>query len=166
MNNTATACEELLAALREELAGYGGVLALFDEQQTHLWNRDAARVAATAVAIDEMMQTVSRQRSVREAWVAGFARARHRPATSTLLDLLPLFPEDTQILLRALVTEISRLLRRVRRRARQNHQLLTRVCQLHHELLALVRPDSRADSTYSADGRLPAPAGSTLRIAG
>ena len=64
----------LVAELREELAGYGGLLNLFDEQQSHLWQRDPLRVMDTAHAIEQLAASTAAHRAARECWVRDYAR--------------------------------------------------------------------------------------------
>jgi flagellar biosynthesis/type III secretory pathway chaperone len=157
----------LVDLLRAELAGYGGLLALFDQQQDQLWRRELQPMVDTSVGLEALATEVARHREEREAWLAAFAQEHARPADSTFQQLLPLFPPDQQSLLVALVKEINHLLHRVRRRARQNHTILARTVRLHHDALAILMP-GRRPRTYSANGRVGAavaPAFS-LRVAG
>lgn len=160
-----TSFDSLITLLRGELAGYGGLLGLFDEQQGHLWRRDAGSVASAARAIEECVQSTATLRAEREAWVRAFAIAQGHPAGTTLRQLLPLLPADLQPLIEALINEINHLVHRIRRRARQNQELLTRTIELQREALAHLRPGSTA-RTYAPDGRLAAAPASTLRAAG
>jgi hypothetical protein len=159
--------EPLVAGLREELAGYGGLLNLFDEQQGHLWQRDALRVVDTAHAIEELAATTAAHRATREAWVRDFAAARGQPADASLRQLLPLFPNDLQLLLDALIREINHLVHRLRRRARQNQTLMARALELQREAVAALRPGSFT-RTYAPTGRMStaADAVGSMRAAG
>jgi flagellar biosynthesis/type III secretory pathway chaperone len=157
----------LVDLLRAELAGYGGLLALFDEQQALLWRREVQAVADTSLAIEQIAAETARHRLERETWVARFAAAHDRPADSTLRSLLALFPEDQQPLLGALIDEINHLLHRVRRRARQNHSILARAVELHRDALASLHPAARP-RTYAPSGRVGSVTGpaATLQAAG
>jgi hypothetical protein len=157
----------LVAELREELAGYGGLLHLFDEQQGHLWQRDALRVTDTAHAIEELAAATAAHRAARETWVRDFALAQGESPERTLRQLLPLFPQDLQLLLEALIREINHLVHRVRRRARQNHTLIARALELQREAVATLQPDSFI-RTYAPTGRMStaAEAVGSLRAAG
>ena len=157
----------LIVELREELAGYGGLLRLFDEQQGHLWQRDALRVIDTAHAIEQLAATTATHRATREAWVRDFAQARGESDTASLRQLLPFFPRDLQGLLEALIKEINHLVRRVRRRAKQNQALIARALELQRDAIAALRPDAFT-RTYAPSGRVSAAAEgvSSLRAAG
>lgn len=159
--------DPLIAELREELAGYGGLLNLFDEQQSHLWQRDPLRVMETAHAIEQLAASTTAHRTARETWVREYAVARGQPAETTLRQLLPLFPPDLQLLLGALIREINHLIRRVRRRASQNQTLLARALELQREAVAALRPGA-LNRTYAPSGRMAAPVEGvgSLRAAG
>ena len=143
----------LVELLRAELAGYGGLLALFDEQQNQLWRREALAVAETSQAIEQLAAETARNRETREAWVARFALANGQPADASLRRLLDFFPVDQRPLLSALIDEINHLLHRVRRRARQNHSILSRAVEFHREALATLHPAARP-RTYAPSGRM------------
>ena len=157
----------LVDLLRSELAGYGGLLAFFDEQQNQLWRREVQAVAETSQAIEQLAAETARHREQREAWVSSFATSHGESADSSLRHLLGFFPKDQQPLLTALIDEINHLLHRVRRRARQNHSILARAVELHRDALAVLHPASRP-RTYAASGRLGCIAGpaATLQATG
>jgi len=143
----------LVDFLRAELAGYGGLLALFDQQQGHLWRREVQSVSDTSQAIEELAAETARNREQRETWVMDFATSRGESADASLRQLLGYFPEEQRPLLTALIDEINHLLHRVRRRARQNHTILARAVELHREALATLHPSARP-RTYASSGRV------------
>lgn len=157
----------LVELLRAELSGYGGLLALFDEQQNQLWRREIQAVADTSRAIEELAAETALHREAREQWVSCFAAAHDQPADATIRRLLPFFPEVQRPLLTALIEEINHLLRRVRRRASQNHSILARAVELHRDVLANLHPAARP-RTYAATGRVGHAAGpaATLQATG
>lgn len=160
---------ELIAeALRTELADYGGLLGLFEQQQRSLFARDAESVLTVGLAIETQARTLSACRRRREEIVASFALRHDRPANSTLRSLLPLIDAAARPLIEALIDEVNRLLHRMRRTSSHNHTLLTRVVEVHQETLAHLRPHAFT-KTYSNGGRVAvasAQATSTLRAAG
>jgi flagellar biosynthesis/type III secretory pathway chaperone len=153
----------LVDLLRTELAGYGGLLALFDQQQGQLWRREIQPMVDTSHVLETLAAEVARHRAAREAWLAAFARQHEQPSDSTFQQMLPLFPPDQQSLLVALVKEINHLLHRVRRRARQNHTILARTVQLHRDALTVLAP-RRRPRTYAANGRVGPSAGPALGL--
>jgi flagellar biosynthesis/type III secretory pathway chaperone len=75
--------------------------------------------------------------------------------------------EPARPLIEALIGEVHRLLHKLRRAARHNHELLARTVELHQETLQQLRPESFS-KTYSPGGRMTAtlqPA-SSLRATG
>lgn len=154
--------------LREELADYGGLLRLFEEQQRALFDREPDTVLHLANEIETHARTLSTSRTRREAAVAEFAEQHRQPTTSSLRSMLHLIEADARPLLEALINEVNTLLHRVRRTSRHNQTLLTRAVEVHQDMLQQLRPNAFT-KTYSPGGRvsvsttLPA---STLRAAG
>jgi flagellar biosynthesis/type III secretory pathway chaperone len=160
--------EFIAECLRAELADYGGLLHLFEEQQRSLFDRDADNVLRLANEIETQARSVAGSRSRREQAVASFAQANERAATTTLRAMLPLIDADARPLLEALINEVNTLLHRVRRTSRHNHTLLSRAVDVHQETLQHLRPNAFT-KTYSPAGRVSVTAAhpaSTLRVAG
>lgn len=163
-----TPWEFIADRLRDELADYGGLLRLFEEQQLALFNRDADAVLRCATEIEAHARTLSDSRTRRERAVAAFAEERGCAATTSLRSMLPLIEADARPLLEALISEINLLLHRVRRTSRHNHTLLSRAVEVHQETLQQLRPNAFT-KTYSPAGRVSmaaAHATATLRAAG
>ena len=164
----ATTWQQLAECLRAELADYGGLLALFEEQQKFLFARDANEVLRLSTAIEQCMHAVQASRRHREAVVTAFALGHAQSGTATLRSLLPQVDAVARPLLEALIAEVNHLVHRVRRTSRQNHLFLARTVILHQEVLQQVLPNSFT-KTYSPAGRVsmatPHPS-STLRVAG
>ncbi len=155
--------ETLVEVLREELAGYGGLLHLFEQQQQFLFDRDAEAVLRLSGEIEGQAEVLQAVRRHREEIVTAAARVSGAPATSTLRALLTHFPADVRPLLEALISEVNVLIHRVRRASRHNRLLLARAVETHHQTLRALRPDAFTQ-TYSPEGRqalgavLPSPA--------
>jgi flagellar biosynthesis/type III secretory pathway chaperone len=165
---TTTRWEFIAECLRAELADYGGLLQLFEQQQQGLFNRDADAVLRLAGEIEAQARALGDCRSRRESAVASLAESCGRPRSSSLRSLLPEIEPDARPLLEALINEINALLHRVRRTSRHNHSLLTRTVEVHQETLAQLRPNAFT-KTYSPAGRVSVAAmhsASTLRAAG
>lgn len=151
----------LAALLREELAGYGGLLALFERQQEQIWRREIQTVAETSAAIEALAAETAIHRRAREDWVSRFATEHDRPADTALRQLLPFFPVDQQPMLAAFIEEINQLIQRVRRRAHQNQGVLARAVDVHREALAFFNPAARP-RTYTPNGQVSPLADSAL----
>ena len=137
--------------LRQELADYGGLLHLFEQQQQSLFARDSQTVMGLGAAIESQVRSVAECRSRREQAVAALAEQHGQPTNVTLRAMLPLLEADARPLLEALIDEVNLLLHRVRRTSRQNHSLLVRAVEIHQEVLQQLRPTSFL-KTYSPSG--------------
>jgi len=163
-----TQWEFIAECLRAELADYGGLLRLFEEQQRALFERDADSVLRFANEIEQQARAVGDSRCRREQAVAAFAAEHQRPATTSLRAMLPLIDADARPLLEALINEVNLLLHRVRRTSRHNHTLLARAVEVHQETLQQLRPQAFT-KTYSPAGRVSvvtAQPSATLRATG
>jgi flagellar biosynthesis/type III secretory pathway chaperone len=140
-------------SLRQELAEYGALLRLFEQQQESLFKRDPDTVLRLGGEIEDQAHILQDCRRRREQSVASFATGRGLAASSTVRSLLPHVENAARPLLEALVNEVNHLLHRVRRTSRQNHTLLTRTLELHQETLRQLRPDAFT-KTYSPTGRV------------
>jgi flagellar biosynthesis/type III secretory pathway chaperone len=161
--------QSIAECLRQELAEYGELLRLFEQQQESLFKRDADNVLRLGSAIEDQARILQESRARREQTVLTFATGLNlTEGTITIRGLLPHIEAAARPLLEALINEINHLLHRVRRTSRHNHTLLSRTLELHSETLRQLRPDAFS-STYSPDGRLSISAGRAapaLRAAG
>jgi flagellar biosynthesis/type III secretory pathway chaperone len=153
--NSMQSLNELIAALREELQTYGGILALLDQQQESVMNRQSDGVVTAAQQIQTQMKEVELARRRREVCRGSLARLLGRAGDATFAELLPLLPADYRPLVQALVDENNQLLVRVQQRSRQNHLLMRRSLELMQTFLSSLFP--RDDTqTYSDRGTVPA----------
>lgn len=145
--------EMIAECLRLELADYGGLLHLFEEQQRSLFERRAGDVLELSGAIEVQARELGTNRARREQLVAELAIGQGLPSTTTLRALLPCIEADARPLLEALIDEVNRLIHRVRRASRQNHTLLASAVQVHQESLQQLRPQAFT-RTYAPSGRM------------
>ncbi len=145
--------QSIAECLRQELAEYGELLRLFEQQQESLFKRDPDGVLRLGGEIEDQAHILQDTRGRREQTVSSFAKSHGLPETSTLRSLLPHIEAAARPLLEALVNEINHLLHRVRRTSRHNHELLSRTLEMHSETLRQLRPDAFSH-TYSPDGRV------------
>jgi flagellar biosynthesis/type III secretory pathway chaperone len=139
-------------SLRAEIAGFGDLLNLFERQQQSLFARDTDSVLRLSTEIETHTRQMQLCRQDRERIVADFALTQNQPANATLRSLLPFVEVNARPLLEALIAEVNRLIHKVRRLTRQNHQLLARTVESQQELMRSLRPDAFMQ-TYSAAGR-------------
>lgn len=161
--------EFIAECLREELADYGGLLHLFEDQQRALFNRDADNVLRLAHEIEAHTITIEGSRTRREQAVASLAVAYGQSSNATLRALLPQIEADARPLLEALINEVNTLLHRVRRTSRHNHTMLSRAVEVNQETMQQLAPNAFT-KTYSPAGRVSVAsahvATGTLRAAG
>ncbi len=164
----APAWEAVVDALRDELAEYGELLRLFDDQQKRIFALDAGGVSEYVPQLEQQAEVARGRRHDRESVVRAFASGRGRPGDRSLRQLLPEFPTEVRPLVEALIDEINRLLNRTRQRTRQNQMMLSRLVELHHELVPALRPQAFT-KTYSRLGQVAVSAvgtGPTYRATG
>lgn len=143
----------LIAALREELAQYGEMLALLDREQELVVARGSAELLQTVDAINRQGEIIRLARERRFVSQSAVAELAGLSPGATFEELRVQLPENHGILVTALVEENNELLLRVRQRARQNHLLLNRSLDLMQKLIGTLVPTGRP-STYAGDGQL------------
>lgn len=127
--------EDIAESLRQELAGYGGILPRFEHQTGTLFGRELDKFPAGSPSIEELASALVDCRRERERRVAAFALEHGRAPDSPIRSLLDLIDADARPLLEALIDEVNCLLARVRIAGRQNPALLSRLPELYRELL-------------------------------
>jgi len=143
----------LIAALREELAQYGEMLALLDREQELVVTRGSAELLRTVEAIQLQGEVIRSARQRREESQRNVAELAGLPADTAFEILKTKLPEHQGILIQALVDENNELLVRVRQRARQNHILLNRSLELMQRFIGTLVPTTHT-TTYSGSGQL------------
>jgi flagellar biosynthesis/type III secretory pathway chaperone len=141
--------------LRSEIAEYGGLLHLFEQQQRRLFARDAEGVLRLSDEIEAQVRLLHECRRRREDSVATFATENGHPPSVTLRSLLPLFAAEVRPLLEALINEVNLLIHRIRRVSKHNNSLLARAVETHQSVLRQLRPDAFTQ-TYAPNGRMTA----------
>ena len=148
----------LIEALREELKQYGEMLALLDQQQSLVVQRQPQELLLTVSSVNAQTAVIAATRNEREQRQRHIARDLDLPENSGFNHIVPLLPADYRPLVQALVQENNELLVRVQHRVRQNHLLLSHAVELMEQLINSIFPGA-APKTYNESGRLP---GSTM----
>jgi flagellar biosynthesis/type III secretory pathway chaperone len=146
----------LIEALREELKQYGEMLALLDQEQDMVMQRQTAGIAPCVAAINAQAHTLRAVRHEREQRRRHLARTLQLCEDTSFNDLNARLPAEYKPLLQALVQENKELLVRVQQRARQNHLLLSRMVELMQKLITSILP-STSPATYTEGGMMLAP---------
>jgi len=143
--------QNMADCLRAEVAEYARLLALFEEQQALLFKRDAAGVLRLTCEIEEQVDKLLACRQNREAAVDDFAQNQRICGATTLCSLIAHVSAEAKPLLQALVSELNRLVGRLRRISRHNRLFLIRTIENHQDLLRRLRPGSFT-RIYAPDG--------------
>lgn len=158
-------CDRLIQHLRDELTAYGDLLAHFERQQRELFKPEPEAVLEFARSMESCVRETETARAAREACVRELACAEGLDPDTTLRQLVPFAPEVLRPMLESFVGEISRLIHGIRRRSRQNHQMLSRMYQLHRDALQELGQVQKP-TTYGAAGKIRSSAGSAFSVAG
>ena len=144
----------LIEALREELKQYGEMLALLDQQQQFVTQRQVADLPENVNNVNSQAGVIAAARQEREQRQRHLARLLSLPETAGIALLIPLLPSDYRPLVDALVHENNALLIRVQQRARQNHLLLSHCVDLMQQLINSIFPGA-SPTTYDGSGHVP-----------
>jgi flagellar biosynthesis/type III secretory pathway chaperone len=141
----------LIEALREELKQYGEMLALLDQEQELVMQRQTSEIPSCVTAINAQAETLNAVRHEREQRRRQMARTLQLGEETCFSELTSRLPAPYQPLLQALAQENKELLVRVQQRARQNHLLLSRMVELMQKLISSIVPGA-GPSTYTEGG--------------
>jgi len=147
--------QRLIDSLRAELQQYGEMLALLEQQQYLVVQRSGAALLENLAAINAQTSVIQVARREREQFQTQLSLSVQLPADARFCSLLHEVPEPHRGLVKALVDEINHCLRRVQRRARQNHLLLSCSIEMMQRFMALLFPSSSV-TTYNQSGKTAA----------
>jgi len=141
----------LVDSLREELKEYGEMLALLDQQQEMVMRRQTQDLIQCVQTINAQVENITAARLEREQRQRNLARMSGLAEDAPFATLVPQLPGEYRPLIQALVHENNELLKRIQRRARQNHLLLSRIVELMQRLFDPFFPNSQP-TTYTDAG--------------
>ncbi|HEY5297133.1 MAG TPA: flagellar protein FlgN [Verrucomicrobiae bacterium] len=144
----------LIEALREELKQYGEMLAVLEQQQTSVVQRQTSDLLQNVANINSQANVIAAVRREREQHQRHVARHLDLDENAGFAVILPLLPADYRPLVQALVQENNELLARIQQRTRQNHLLLSHAVELMQQLINAIFPGG-SPKTYDQAGRLP-----------
>jgi flagellar biosynthesis/type III secretory pathway chaperone len=151
MNNLLS---NLIEALREELKQYGEMLAVLDQQQNSVVQRQTNDLLQNVASINAQADVIAAARREREQHQRHVARQLDLSEDASFSAIIPLLPADYRPLIQALFQENNELLVRVQQRTRQNHLLLSHAVELMQQLINAIFPGG-SPKTYDSNGRLP-----------
>ncbi|HEX3624928.1 MAG TPA: flagellar export chaperone FlgN [Verrucomicrobiae bacterium] len=144
----------LIEALREELKQYGEMLAVLEQQQQAVMQRQTGDVLQNVAEVNAQSNVIAAVRHEREQHRRNVARMLDLDDNAGFAVIIPQLPADYRPLVQALVSENNALLVRIQQRARQNHLLLSHAVEMLQQLMNAVFPGG-APRTYDSAGRLP-----------
>ncbi len=144
--------DELADALRGELAEYGGLLALLDEQRDAIVCRRVEELLDINTRVQEQAHFANRLRLEREALCARMAGQADVSAVS-VKEIVAGTPSGLRPMFEALTREAMEIVARVRDKAARNSALLARAGELNEKIISIVSPGSTT-RTYNARGSL------------
>ena len=142
----------LIESLREEMTQYGELLALMQEQQELIINRQPQELLANLNEVNGQMEKIAVARQAREQARLSLATQLGGTQETTFTEMTSQLPEEYRPLLKALVEEINALLQNVHKWLRQNHLLLKRSLDLMQDILQNVFPAQASPKTYGRQG--------------
>jgi flagellar biosynthesis/type III secretory pathway chaperone len=151
MNNLLS---NLIEALREELKQYGEMLAVLEQQQNSVVQRQTNDLLQNVASINAQANIIAAVRREREQHQRHVARQLDLDENASFAVILPRLPADYRPLVQALVQENNELLVRIHHRTRQNHLLLSHAVELMQQLINAIFPGG-SPKTYDNTGRLP-----------
>jgi flagellar biosynthesis/type III secretory pathway chaperone len=144
----------LIEALREELKQYGEMLAVLEQQQHSVVQRNAGDLLQNVATVNAQAEAITAVRHEREQHQRNVACKLDLDAEATFAAIVPRLPADYRPLVQALVQENNELLVRIHHRTRQNHLLLSHAVELMQQLINAIFPGG-SPKTYNNTGRLP-----------
>src|SRR5580692_4629047 len=144
----------LIEALREELKQYGEMLAVLEQQQQSVVQRQTHTLLQNVADINAQANVLAAVRHEREQHRRHVARQLGLEENTSFALIIPQLPPDYRPLVQALVHENNALLIRIQQRARQNHLLLSHAVDLMQQLINSIFPGG-SPKTYDNTGRLP-----------
>jgi len=142
----------LIESLREEMTQYGELLALMQEQQELIINRQPQELLTNLNEVNSQMEKIAAARQAREQARLTLAMQLGGTQETTFTEMTGQLPEEYRPLLEALVEEINALLQNVHKWLRQNHLLLKRSLDLMQDILQNVFPAQASPKTYGRQG--------------
>lgn len=144
----------LIESLREELKQYGEMLAVLDQQQHSVVQRQTSDLLQNVAGINAQADVIAAVRREREHRQRHVARQLNLAEDADFATIIPRLPADYRPLVQALVQENNDLLVRIHQRTRQNHLLLSHAVELMQQLINAIFPGGKP-KTYDCNGRLP-----------
>lgn len=139
-NNRLGQWDELAEALRGELAEYGGLLALLEEQRQAVVTRDTGILNDVNARAAQQAAEAARLSEAREGVCVRMARACGVGDKTTVRELIGYMPPNARGMFDALIKESADLTTKVTERVRRNSMLVARASEQNERLIMNARP--------------------------
>jgi hypothetical protein len=143
--------DELAEALRDELAEYGGLLALLDEQRDAIMERGVDALVEVGERVQQQAASAQHYKDVREEICARLARSAGCSQEATERELLSYMPSGARAMFESLVDEGMGVAKSAQKKVERNTLLFARAGDLNEKLLMAMRPHSTS-KTYNKRG--------------
>ena len=143
--------DELADALRDELAEYGGLLSLLDEQRDAISSMKVDAILEANTRVQEQSASAVHYTNLREEVCARLARGAGCNPEATVKELLSHMPLEARAMFESLVDEGQGVVRNAKKKVDRNSLLLSRTSELNEKLLVTLRPQSTT-KTYNKRG--------------
>lgn len=134
--------DELAEALRGELAEYGGLLSLLEEQRAAIVSRRTDQLNDVNERVQAEMASAVRCKDVREKVCLRLARACGAPDNATVRELIGYMPPASRGMFEALMKAATGVTERVGDKVRRNSLLVARASEVNEKLIMGTRPQS------------------------
>lgn len=143
--------DELAEALRDELAEYGGLLSLLDQQRDAIVTRSMDALLEANEQVQEQIAMANQNRLSREQICSRLALEQGIAGDTPITHLIVYMPVHARPMFEALNDEATGLIGKVREKSQRNSALLSRATELNEKVIGIVSPGSTT-KTYNARG--------------
>lgn len=151
MENLNQTLEAFVEALRQELQGYGELLALMESQQQLIISRDSPKIESSASNINRQFHIIQKLKESRSDRQKELSACLGLSNDALYENIRKRLPSEYVTLTDALVEENNELLKEVRVKAKQNQLLLFRTVEMMQEFINHIIPRTE-EKSYDATG--------------
>jgi flagellar biosynthesis/type III secretory pathway chaperone len=153
MHNTLGKWDELAEALRDELAEYGGLLGLLEEERSAIMGRKVDALLQINLGVQEQTTSAERRKCIREEVCSRLARSVGCAPDATVTELLNHMPAEARSMFESLVEEGMEVAESAQKKVRRNAILISRAGDMNERLLSAMRPHTTT-KMYTKRGNL------------
>jgi hypothetical protein len=143
--------DELADALRDELAEYGGLLAILDEQRDAIASRNVTSLAEINEQVRKQTASARHFTDMREEVSARITKGTGCSPETSARELLKYMPAEARAMFESLIDEGALVVKNAKKKAERNTVLLAHSSDLNEKLLMAMRPGTTV-KTYTKKG--------------